>query len=193
MEKKTTLITAVEKILENHVLMTPIKLNNKVVGFPPDCNINLLYIEENHVFCWKHVVIKTVRHEKKIYHCAELIADAEILNRRGAYRVYIGEPMILIAFSAQGAKSHQVIVKDISETGMAFLSSEEFTIGRTVRLRLSVKKGTVLQLSAQIIRIQNYENRTEQLYGCKFLEKNNLLIGYLMHLQQERQKQKLGL
>ena len=83
-------------------------------------------------------------------------------------------------------------VKDLSETGMAFFSKEEFDVGRTVRLHLAIRKGQELQLSAQIIRIQEFENRQDKLYGCKFIEKNNRLIGYLMHLQQERQRAKMG-
>ena len=91
--KKTTLLTKVEQLVGNTVLLTPIQINNKVVGFPPDCMVNLLYVGENQVFCRKNVKIKAVRYEKGIYHCAELVADAEILNRRGAYRVYVGEQM----------------------------------------------------------------------------------------------------
>lgn len=190
--KKTTLITSVEQVVNNHVLLTPIQINGKVVGFPPDCTVNLLYIGERQVFCWKNIQLKAIRYEKKIYHSAELVADAELLNRRGAYRVYIGERMRLTTFSAAGPKALSVTLKDISETGMAFFSQEELDIGRTVRLNFSVKKGMDLPLSAQIIRIQNFENRKDKLYGCKFIERNNRLIGILMHLQTERQKQRLG-
>ena len=191
--KKSTLLTAVEQVIGTNVLLTPIQINEKVVGFPPDCIVNLLYVGEKQVFCWKNVKIKAVRYEKNIYHSAELIGDAEILNRRGAYRVYIGEQMLLTAFSANGPKNYRVLLKDLSETGMAFFSKEEFDVGRTVRLTLSIKKGQELPLSAQIIRVQDFENRQDKLYGCKFVEKNNRLVGILMGLQQERQRQRHGL
>lgn len=191
--KKTTLLSEVEQVIGTTVLLTPIQINGKVVGFPPNCTVNLMYIGENQVFCWKNIKLKAVRYEKRVYHSAELIGDAEILNRRGSYRVYIGEQMTLTAFSAQGPKNYLVQVKDLSESGMAYFSKEEFDVGRTVRLRLAIKKGMELQLSAQIIRVQEFENRQDHLYGCKFIEKNNRLVGYLMHLQQERQKQKLGI
>lgn len=191
--KKTTLLTAVEQMVGTTALLTPIHLNGKVVGFPPDCVVNLLYVEENQVFCWKNVKVKAVRYEKKIYHCAELVADAEVLNRRGAYRVYIGEHMLLTAFTANGPKTYNILLKDISESGMAFFSKEEFDVGRTVRLHLAIRKGQELQLSSQILRIQEFEERPDKLYGCKFLEKNDRLIGFLMRIQQDRQRQKLGL
>jgi len=191
--KKTTLLTAVEHVIGTTALLTPIQMNGKVVGFPPDCIVNFLYVGEKQVFCWKKVKLKAVRYENKIYHSAELVGDAEILNRRGSYRVYVGEQMLLTAFSANGPKHYKVQLKDISETGMAFYSKEDFDIGRTVRLNFSIKKGQDLPLSSQIIRVQEFENRQDRLYGCKFVEKNNRLISILMSLQQERQREKMGL
>jgi len=191
--KKTTLLSGIEQVIGNTVLLTPIQINGKVVGFPPNCMVNLLYVGEKQVFCWKNIKLKAVRYDKKIYHSAELVGDAEILNRRGSYRVYVGEQMLLTAFSANGPKTYKVHLKDISESGMAFFSKEEFDVGRTVRLNFSIKKGADIPLSSQIIRIQDFENRPEKLYGCKFVEKNNRLVSILMHLQQERQREKMGL
>lgn len=190
---KTTLLSGIEQIVGTTVLLTPIQINGKVVGFPPTCVVNLLYVGEKQVFCWKNIKLKAVRYEKNVYHSAELVGDAEILNRRGSYRVYVGEQMLLTAFSANGPKTYKVILKDISESGMAFFSKEEFDVGRTVRLNFSVKKGAEIPLSSQVIRVQEFENRQDKLYGCKFVEKNNRLISILMHLQQERQREKLGL
>ncbi len=190
---KTTLLSGIEQIVGTTVLLTPIQINGKVVGFPPTCVVNLLYVGEKQVFCWKNIKLKAVRYEKNVYHSAELVGDAEILNRRGSYRVYVGEQMLLTAFSANGPKTYKVILKDISESGMAFFSKEEFDVGRTVRLNFSVKKGTEIPLSSQVIRVQEFENRQDRLYGCKFVEKNNRLVSILMHLQQERQREKLGL
>ena len=190
--KKTTLLSAVEQVVGNKVLLTPIQMNGKVVGFPPDCAVNLLYIEGKHVYCWRGLQIKAIRYENNVYHCAELSSEGEILNRRGAYRVYLGSQMLLTCFTANGPKNIKVLVKDISETGMAFFSKEEFSVGRTVRLHLKVSEKHELQLSSQIIRTQNFDDKVETLYGCKFSEKNSLLTTYLMKLQQEKQRQRLG-
>ena len=191
--KKTTLLTTVEKIVGPTILLTAIQLNDKIVGFPPDCTVNFLYVDENHVYCWKHVNVKAIRFEKKIYHSVELFGDAEVLNRRGAFRVFIGETMLLTAFTANGQKNYRVLVKDVSESGMAFYSQEEFDVGRTVRLYLTLNKTNQLQLSCQILRTQSFDDRIDKLYGCKFLEKNERLVKFLMRIQQERQRQKFGL
>ena len=49
--KKTTLLTSVEQVVGQTVLLTPIQINDKLVGFPPNCVVNLLYVGENQVFC----------------------------------------------------------------------------------------------------------------------------------------------
>ena len=192
--KKTTLLTAIEKIIgPTTVLLTPIQFNKKIVGFPPNCMVNVYYADEKHAYCWKNVRLKAVRYGKDIYHCTDLVGPGEVMNRRGSYRVYIGEQMTVTAFTAQGAKKHSVHLKDISESGMAFLSSEEFDIGRIVRLNLSFAKGIAVEVSSQVVRIQELDNRQEKLYGCKFIEKNNKMVNYLMQLQQKKQREKMGL
>ena len=55
--KKTTLLTAVEHVIGQTILLTPIQIGGKVVGFPPNCAVHFLYVGENQVFCWKNVKI----------------------------------------------------------------------------------------------------------------------------------------
>ena len=191
--KKTTLLTAIEKVMGTTVLLTPIEFNKKLVGFPPTCMVNLFYADEKHAYCWRNVQLKAVRYGKDIFHCTELVGQAEVMNRRGSYRVYIGEQMTVTAFTSAGPKKHSVHLKDISESGMAFLSKEEFDIGRIVRLNLSFSKGIAVEVSSQVVRVQELENRQEKLYGCKFIEKNNKMVNYLMQLQQKKQREKMGL
>lgn len=192
--KKTTLLTAVEKVINQTVLLTPIEMNGKLVGFPPTYKVNFLYLADDQVYCWKDLVVKAIRFEGKVYHCVTLIADAITLNRRGAYRVYIGERMSIAAFTSAGPKLHHVLVKDVSETGFAFLSKESFDVGRTVRLNLRLGNIPEIRLAGQIIRRQEPENGgNDIIYGCKLTERNKMLTNSLMRIQQERRRQQLGL
>ena len=189
--KNITLLTVLEQSVAPSALLSPLTMNGKVVGFPATCDISFLYPTKDKVYVWYGVKMKTVRYENKIYHSAELIGDADTINRRGAYRVYIGERMKITTFTSEGPKPVEVLIKDISETGFAFLSPENFDVGRTVRLNLDLEKG-ILKLSAQLVRIQTLENRQDILYGCQFSEHNSLLGAYLMKIQQRRQKEKMG-
>lgn len=192
--KKTTLLTSVEGIIKQSVLLTPIHLDGKIVGFPEKYTVNLLYPADDHVYCWSNVTIKAVRYQNHVYHCVELPGEAQILNRRGAYRVYIGENMNLLKFTRNGSELHEVLIRDISETGFCFISKEEFSLGRTLRLYLRFKNGREISLSAQALWQRENPNRTTTyLYGCKFLERNKLLTSFLMGVQQEKQRKRLGL
>lgn len=192
--RKTTLLTSVEAILKNSVLLTPIHIDGKIVGFPSKYTVNLLYPEDGQVFCWSNITVKAVRHRTHLYHMVELHDHAEVLNRRGAYRVFIGEKMNMLRLTANGAQLHEVFVRDISETGTCFMSKTDFTIGRNLRLLLRFKSGNELSLRCQVIwKRENPNRKTTYLYGCRFTEKSKLLNGYLMNIQQAQQRKKMGL
>lgn len=186
--KITTLLSSIKNIINNTILLTPIFIGGKMVGFPPEYEVSFIYMESEVVYCWKNVSIKAVRYQGQIYHCVNLTTTAEIWNRRNAFRVYIGEKMNLISFGNNGPTTHEVFIKDISETGMAFISSEPFFVKHTVRLKLKIFSGQIIQLSAQIVRTQPTETEGEVLYGCRLLERSPLLSKHLVKLQQDQQK-----
>lgn len=188
---KVTLISTIEHKLGNKVLLTPLELNNKPIGFNSECIVSFHVIINSKVYKWGHVEPKIVKYNGKVYHSIEIIGDAEVLNRRGAYRVYVGERMQVTYFTSSGPKKIKVLIKDISESGFAFITKEEFTVGRTVRLGLTYGDRT-LSLTAQIIRVQEDKENGVSTFGCKFVEKYKQLPSILMRLQQEHQRMKNG-
>jgi hypothetical protein len=74
------------------------------------------------------------------------------------------------------------------------MSKDHFEVGRAVHLQLRLANGHELSLRAKILWKRENPNRsTTFLYGCKFTEKNKFLNSYLMNVQQEHQRRKLGL
>lgn len=192
--KKTTLLTTVEGIIKGCILLTPIRLDGKIVGFPPKFTVNLLYPEDGQVHCWNNVEVKAVHYQGQVYHSVLLIGEAYVQNRRGAYRVYIGENMNILNYTRTGSQLHEVLIRDLSETGMSFVSKDDFTVGRALRLYLRFKNGREISIGSQLLwKRENPNRQTTFLYGCKFTERNKLLAKYLMNIQQEQQRKKLGL
>ena len=192
--RKTTLLTSVEGMIGNSVLLTPIHLDGKIVGFPAYLTVNLLYPEDGQLFCWSNVSVKAVRYRGQIYHSVELPGNAILLNRRGAYRVYIGETKFIYHRNHIDTKMYEIFLRDISETGMCYMSKDHFEVGRPVHLLLRLSSGHELSLRAKILWKRENPNRsTTFLYGCKFTEKSKFLNSYLMNIQQEQQRKKLGL
>lgn len=192
--RKTTLLTSVEGMINNSVLLTPIHLDGKIVGFPAKFTVNLLYPEDGQVYCWSNITVKAVRYRGHLYHSVELFGNAIVLNRRGAYRVYIGETKFLYHRTHSDTKLYEILLRDISETGMCYMSKDDFEVGRTVHLQLRLANGHELSLRAKILwKRENPNRNTTYLYGCKFTEKSKFLNSYLMNVQQEQQRKKLGL
>lgn len=191
--KKSTLLTSVEEVIEKGVLLTPIHISGKIVGFPPNFTVNFLYPEDGQVYCWNNVTVKAVRYHGHVYHYVTLSGPATILNRRGAYRVYIGEKMNVLKLTHAGSQLYEVLVRDVSETGTCFMTKTEFEVGRTVRLQLRFRSGHELSLRSEILwKRENPNRKTTYLYGCRFTEKNKLLNTYLMGVQQAHQRKKMG-
>ncbi len=180
----------VSMIYKNLLLLNPIFVNKKLIGFPKECSVNLTYTLSDVFFVWKNIDIKTIIYKNHYYHAASLIGDAEAINRRNNYRVYIGEDMQVTYFTDEGPKNITALIKDISETGFAFISRENFTANRTVRINIPQPDRSVMHISAKIVRTVPMDDEIRTLYGCQFLEKNPNLNQYLMRIQRKRQFEK---
>ncbi|MCQ2506351.1 MAG: PilZ domain-containing protein [Lachnospiraceae bacterium] len=182
--------TEVVNIIQDAVLVMPIMKEEKPVGFPENLMVSFYYAEGGKLQVWKDIRIKPVKYENNIYHLCKLSGTSESVNRRGAFRVYVGEEMDLTYFTSEGPKSFKALIKDISETGFAFVSEEEFDLTRVVRCSIALGKGKYIPITASIVRKVELENEST-LYGCRFNDKNQYLSTWLMKYQQEKQRGRL--
>lgn len=179
-------------VVNNSVLIECIKVDEQTVGFSENCYINFLYKSEGKLYIWENVDIKLVKYDGAIYHKAELSGDGKPYNRRNSYRLYLGEEMTLSINTATGPSAVDVLVKDISETGVGFITKEDLDIGRTFRMRIKDNR-LLVNLSGVIVRKENLEHLHSTLYGCKFNEKNQLLGRFIAKKQGELLRKKNNL
>ena len=175
--------------INNSILITPIKVNEQTIGFSDTCQINFLYIFEGKLFLWENISVKLVRYDGAIYHKIDLYGEGKPFNRRDAYRMYIGEDMPVFVNTASGPSAISVLVKDISETGVGFITKEDIDVERTIRLKLK-DHNTIINLSAIIVRKEFLSNLEAFLYGCRFNEKNDKLSKYIAKKQGEALRKK---
>jgi hypothetical protein len=176
-------------VKDNYVLISGIKVNNQTVGFSDSCTINFLSKLDNKLFLWENVKVQLVKYDDSIYHKIILHGDGKPFNRREAYRMYLGEDMSIYVNSSTGPAALSVLVKDISETGVCFISKDELDVSRTFRLRLK-DNDTIISLSGIIVRKQELKHIESNLYGCKFNEKNNMLMKFIAKKQGDQLKNK---
>ncbi len=188
--KSKDLATTIAEVHSGYILLHPITLEGRTVGFGDSCVIDFLYLQEQAVFAWHSVALPLVKTKKGTFYKVELEGEAKPYNRRGSFRVYVGETMAITVFQSSGPQAYNVLVRDISETGFGFVSKEEYDVGRTIRLAIPLTERKTLVLSANIVRREFSEDKGTYNYGCKFVEPNAYLSSYLMAKQRERQQGK---
>lgn len=178
-------------IINKSILISPIIINEQTIGFNDNCRVNLIIKIEDKVYLWDNVTVKLVKYEGVIYHKIDILEDGKPYNRREAYRMYIGEDMLIYVNTANGPLAITVLVKDLSETGVGFISKEDLDIDRTIRLKLK-DYNSIISLSGIIIRKEFLIHLDSFLYGCKFNEKNNRLGKYIARKQGEALRKKVN-
>jgi c-di-GMP-binding flagellar brake protein YcgR len=179
-------------VKNNSVLIAPIKVDDQTIGFSENCQINFLYKLDGKLFIWENVPIKLVKYDGSIYHKIDIFGEGVPHNRRDAFRMYIGEDMPLYVNTATGPTALSVLVKDISDTGVGFITKEDMDVNRTIRLKLKDNKA-LISLSGIIVRKEFLSNLGAFHYGCKFNEKNNSLGKYIAKRQVELLRKKTNL
>lgn len=179
----------IQKTLDNSILISAIKVEEKTIGFSDPCHINFLYKEGGNIFFWENVTVKLVKYDEVIYHQVELDGEGKPYNRREAFRLYIGEDMPLYINTADGPKAITVLVKDISELGVAFITKEDLEVERTFQLKLR-DANALLIMDGIIIRKDFLPNLNSYIYGCKFYKHNNRICKYIAKKQCEKLKLK---
>lgn len=175
--------------VNNSILIAPIKVNEQTIGFSESCQINFLYVYEGKLFLWENASVKLVKYDGGIYHKIDIYGEGKPFNRRDAFRMYIGEDMPVYVNTATGPNALSVLVKDISETGVGFISKEDIDVDRTIRLKLK-DNNMLINLSGIIVRKEFLSNLGSFLYGCRFNEKNDKLSKYIAKKQGEALRKK---
>ncbi|HBY72845.1 MAG TPA: hypothetical protein DEG06_11445, partial [Lachnospiraceae bacterium] len=134
-------------IQDSSVVVNAITVDEQTLGFSENCQINFLYIVDGKVFAWENVTVKLIKYEGKLYHLIVLSGEGIPYNRRNSYRMYIGEDMPLYINTPNGSSAINVLVKDISENGVAFITKDDLSINRTFRLKLKDSNNRFITLS----------------------------------------------
>lgn len=175
--------------INNSILVSPIVANEQTIGFNDDFRVNMIVKIEAKVYLWDDVTVRLVKYDGTIYHKIDTKDKGKPYNRREAYRMYIGEDMPIYINTVSGPLALSVLVKDLSETGVGFITKEDLDIERTIRLKLKDYRSIISMLGV-IVRKEYLTHLDSFLYGCKFNEKNNRLGNYIARKQGEELRNK---
>ncbi len=189
-DKKFEFTTTVYARHKHHVLFEPIRKDGKILNVQKeDVSLDIMYLRQDEKpVLWQNAELSYVRHRHELYYAAEADWKGREYNRRGAYRLYIGEE--IRAKIGQARKSRIVHLKDISSSGFAFIYDEEIADaeGMFVSLKYVAElEGNVKELSmhGKVVRCMPLEDG-RFLYGCALLKKNEMIGHYINQKQMEQ-------
>jgi hypothetical protein len=168
----------------NTVMVSAFTINDQTLGFSEKCTINFYYQMEDKLFIWENVTVKLIKYNNKPYHRIELSGEGELFHHRGAYRLYIGEEMPMSINTPTGISTLTVLVKDISETGVGFVTEEEIDLSLVVHFKIQDGISNI-SLYGFVIRKEFQENIHSYIYGCKLHDINMQLSKYIAKRQNE--------
>lgn len=186
------------------IICEAIRVNGKVVSLKGEgVTIELMYIRsDNSPIVWKGVACDYVTMDTKVYY--KIMSDFEGAekNRREAFRLYLGCKGV--AQVGINKKALDVVVKDISDNGFAFIagninaeSDEEHdgqdatpdatsqeassSVGKPVRLVFTDDE-IQFALMGIVVRVLKVDE-SNYLYGCRLSIMNNRLSKYITEKQ----------
>lgn len=165
-----SLVTEPAFVLGGDLYVKPFTYNNAIVSFDaPGLTISMMAFRDDAVpYFWKYVQIVKLIKDGEVYHCISSSMDGVKLNRRNAYRVFVGEDGECFVTTN---KSVSVTIRDISANGIGLMVYEEdaskFSFGMKIRISFSDSPMYFnADLMARVVRVIKSEKGC--VIGCEF-------------------------
>lgn len=184
----------IQIVRDEYILVTMMLVDDKIVKFPSDLKVNMIYYDDNNtLYIWENVIVYPVKLKKgQKYHKIDFPKiEGKRYNRRGNYRLYVGKDMNIEFKEGTSRRKKRTLIKDISATGFAFMNNEDYDIGLRVSLIYDIASGKRMNLAGKIVRKQYMDNLNSTLYGCQFTAPSDEIRKLINREQQRMMKEKL--
>lgn len=185
-EKRIEFPSKVTLIEKDYILTEVVRIDERIVNFAGDeVYVDVVCIREGKSpVIWKNVASASVTYKKNVYYKIAAFSDGLETNRREAFRQFVG--IDGVAQIHQNKKAVDVIVKDVSESGFSFVSSEDVEPAVNVPVRMVFvdfeKQYSLIGVIVRKVVIE--ENKI--LYGCSMTNDNPEIIKYINAKQRQQ-------
>lgn len=164
----------------------PIRINGKVLSFNTSENIfvSLIMVRDGKSpMVWKGVAINSAYEKEGTLYRITASGEGFEVNRRGAFRLFVG--ISGVAQMGINKKAVDVIVKDVSESGFSFVSTEDIdnVINMPVRMVFNDFNQTYSLMGIIVRKVIIAEAKI--LYGCQLSVNNTNLEHYINQKQRQ--------
>jgi c-di-GMP-binding flagellar brake protein YcgR len=186
-EKPYSMIVDIIAKTSKYIIIPAILQGNQVVDPGLIMDAELVYTVKDGVFQFTNLKIDVSMIMEMRAYLVSTEEDISRLNRREAYRVFIGEILKITTISKGGRKrTYEGILKDVSVLGMGVILKSDIEIGSMISI-LYTYEGLNVYLLGEIIRKEKIGRYRAFTYGCKFKDPNNT-INRIVILKQIRSK-----
>lgn len=208
---KYRLVSKLEDVNEDNFSVTLITGRSKVFHFEDTDKIEIIYRHGHQLWRWTDLKVSIAVLDDNPVHQFLAVGDRKggKFNRRDAFRVFIGEEVILTYYViklireitdgtaetegeiAVGEVDFEMehcygLIKDLSETGVGIFSNNEFDSGDELEFTLDTPYG-MLKCKAEVVRINKESQGTYRyFYGCIFTGTSKNMVKYIYGLQRKR-------
>ena len=173
------------EVHDNFILTKPVMSKGKVVGLGGEnVSVGLTYLRnEKSPMVWKGISCSIVKVRGRILYRVVASGAGFEMNRRETFRLFVGLPAV--AQIGRNRRALNVILKDISETGFAFVVENEIQDAEKAPVRLVFKDfDRSYNLMGYIVRIEMVQE-DKIVYGCHMSMKNQLISHYINPKQRQ--------
>ncbi|MGN0506002.1 MAG: PilZ domain-containing protein [Lachnospiraceae bacterium] len=191
------LASKVEATGRDKIYITLITAASRVFRFDPEDKVTIIYRTKERIWSWSDVKGGAELLDGRRVHVLYVKGEAESYNRREAYRVPIGKVCELThhrylsetvknLLVDQINKKFRAIIKDISENGVAVVSTEELQIGDYLDFEFEAG-GLVISCEAKVVRSMPLEDsKIKRVYGCVLTKANKELSKFVIDTQRKQ-------
>lgn len=173
------------EVHDNFILTKPVMSKGKVVGLGgEDVSVGMAYLRnEKSPVVWKGIGCSVVRVKGRVLYKVIASGAGFEMNRREAFRLFVG--IDGIAQVGTNRRALNVILKDISDTGFAFVVDHEIDNADNAPVRLVFKDfDRSYNLMGFIVRTVKVDE-DKYVYGCRMSMKNQLISHYINMKQRQ--------
>lgn len=191
--------TSVVQAGEGHIIVEPIKHNDKILNFSNSSIIkNVIIDSEPLPEKYINVDVETTVFQNKKYHMILSDKEGTPINRRNEFRVYVGS--YVTAQIANTNQSVEVILKDVSVGGFSLIIRKEGIDGivgwkgqaiKAVYYRENNKNRIPMVFIGQVVREEDVDEG-RILVGCKNLRQPFGIEKFVAEMQREELRRKSG-
>lgn len=187
-EKPYSMIVALIAKSSKYIIIPSILDNNLMVDPASLEEVEIIYTVKEGVFRFEQLTMEAASFLGMRVYNVSTEEDITKLNRREAYRVFIGEVVTVMVTTEDGKKRNvEGILKNISVTGMGIVLKQDFEMGTTMRILYNCE-GVHFLLQGMVVRKDKVKGYRAFSYGCLYKEPDNRLNRIIIQKQIRNRK-----